>query len=157
MVRAKAIGGKAMQEKEVMAQPRTDTAVLIDACRVLARDVQSGDGVANSALREIADRMEEQEETIRHLRDDLSKAVMVAMDHWKIIEEHRDTIFAQKATIEALRSELVELSAKAMSQEDTIRHLRVEICNASAILMTHLETIKKIQAEVDLLNKRPKR
>jgi archaellum component FlaC len=90
-----------MQKKEMMTQPRTDTATLIEACRVLARDVQSGDGVANSALREIADRLEE--------------------------------------------------------QEATIRHLRVEICNASAILMTHLEAIKTIQAEVDLLNKRPKR
>ena len=90
-----------MQEKKVMTQPRIDTAVLIEACRVLARNVQSGDGVANSALRDIADRLEE--------------------------------------------------------QEATIRHLRVELCNASSILMTHLETIKTIQAEIDLLNKRPKR
>ena len=85
----------------MITQPRIDTAVLIEACRVLACNVQSGDGVANSALRDIADRLAE--------------------------------------------------------QEATIRHLRVEICNASAILMKHLETIKTIQAEVDLLNKRPKR
>ena len=75
----------------------------------------------------------------------------------KRLLEIADRLEEQEATIRALRSELVELSAKAMSQEDTIRHLRVEICNASAILMTHLETIKTIQAEVDLLNKRPKR
>ena len=60
-----------MQEKEMMTQPRTDTATLIEACRVLARDVQSGDGVANSALREIADRLEEQEATIRALRSEI--------------------------------------------------------------------------------------
>jgi ABC-type transporter Mla subunit MlaD len=75
----------------------------------------------------------------------------------ELLDEVVDTLTQQEATIKTLRSELVELSAKAMSQEDTIRHLRVEICNASAILMTHLETIKTIQAEVDLLNKRPKR
>jgi hypothetical protein len=75
----------------------------------------------------------------------------------KLLVAVADRLEEQEATIRALRSELVELSAKAMSQEDTIRHLRVEICNASAILMTHLETIKKIQAEVDLLNSRPKR
>jgi uncharacterized coiled-coil protein SlyX len=124
-----------MQEKEVT---RTDTAVLIKACRALeadcdvanlasitihfSGDIKSDSAFENSVLSQIADRMAEQE-----------------------------------ATIKALRAELVELTAKAMSQEDTIRHLRVEICNASAILMTHLETIKTIQAEVDLLNKRPKR
>jgi hypothetical protein len=52
---------------------------------------------------------------------------------------------------------LVAVADRLEEQEATIRHLRVEICNASAILMTHLETIKTIQAEVDLLNKRPKR
>jgi hypothetical protein len=121
-----------------MTQPRTDTATVIKACRALeadcdvanlasitihfSGDIKSDSAFENSVLSQIADRMEEQE-----------------------------------ATIKALRAELVELTAKAMSQEDTIRHLRVEICNASAILMTHLETIKTIQAEVDLLNSRPKR
>jgi len=104
------------------AQPRTDTATLIDYLRRCANKDRNCDNEPNKGLSEIADRLEEQEATIR-----------------------------------ALRSELVELSAKAMSQEDVIRHLRVEICNASAILMTHLETIKTIQAEVDLLSKRPKR
>jgi ABC-type transporter Mla subunit MlaD len=56
--------------------------------------------------------------------------------------------------LEELLDEVVDTLTQ---QEATIRHLRVEICNASAILMTHLETIKTIQAEVDLLNKRPKR
>ena len=52
---------------------------------------------------------------------------------------------------------LVAVADRLTEQEKTIRHLRTELCNASAILMTHLETIKTIQAEVDLLNKRPKR
>ena len=73
-----------------------------------------------------------------------------------------ELIFKCKAVAAAVSScELEELLDEVVDtltqQEETIRHLRVEICNASAILMTHLETIKTIQAELDLLNKRPKR
>ena len=110
-----------MQEKEV-TRTETATLTLIKSCRLIWLHLQSDDEVASTALREIADRLEEQE-----------------------------------ATIKALRSELVELSAKAMSQEDTIRHLRVEICNASAAAMRNLWAIKTIREEVDLLNSRPKR
>jgi hypothetical protein len=74
------------------AQPRTDTAVLIEACRVLARDVQSGDGVANLALREIADRLAEQEVTIRHLRTELCNASAVAMEHAEAVKTFREEI-----------------------------------------------------------------
>ncbi len=38
---------------------RSSTPTIISALRILARDVQSQDGVANEALREAADRMEE--------------------------------------------------------------------------------------------------
>lgn len=38
---------------------RTDTKTLIEAARILSRDIQSDDGVANAALAEIADRLEE--------------------------------------------------------------------------------------------------
>jgi uncharacterized protein (UPF0212 family) len=41
---------------------RTDTKTLIEAARVLARDIHSDDGVANAALVEIADRLEELKE-----------------------------------------------------------------------------------------------
>jgi hypothetical protein len=83
------------------AQPRTETATLVEYMRRCANEDRDLDNKQNKKFLQIADRLEE--------------------------------------------------------QEATIRHLRVEICNASAILMTHLETIKAIQAEVDLLNKRPKR
>jgi uncharacterized coiled-coil protein SlyX len=120
------------------AQPRTDTATLIKACRALeadcdvanlasitihfSGDIKSDSAFENSVLSQIADRMAEQE-----------------------------------ATIKALRSELVELTAKAMSQEDTIRHLRTELCNASAVAMGHAEAVRTFREELDLLNKRPKR
>jgi hypothetical protein len=38
---------------------RTETETIISALRVLANDIQSGDGVANAAIAEAADRMEE--------------------------------------------------------------------------------------------------
>jgi hypothetical protein len=38
---------------------KTDTPTLIKALRVLAQDIQSGDGVANAAIAEAADRLEE--------------------------------------------------------------------------------------------------
>ena len=42
-----------------MTTPRTSTAHLIDALRILSRDIQSPDGVANAAIAEAADRLEE--------------------------------------------------------------------------------------------------
>jgi predicted RNase H-like nuclease (RuvC/YqgF family) len=127
-----------MQEKEIMTQPRTETATLIKACRALESDcdvanlasitihfngdIKSDSAFENSVLSQIADRLEEQE-----------------------------------ATIKALRAELVELTAKAMSQEDTIRHLRTELCNASAVAMGHAEAVRTFREELELLNKRPKR
>lgn len=38
---------------------RTDIRTLIDSMRLLARDIQSEDGVANMAIREAADRMDD--------------------------------------------------------------------------------------------------
>lgn len=38
---------------------RTDAATIISALRILARDIESGDGVANAAISEAADRLEE--------------------------------------------------------------------------------------------------
>jgi hypothetical protein len=46
-----------------MNAPRTDTLTLIWALRALARDIESQDGVANAAILEAADRLEE----MRHL------------------------------------------------------------------------------------------
>jgi len=38
---------------------KTDIRTLIDSMRLLARDIQSEDGVANMAIREAADRMDD--------------------------------------------------------------------------------------------------
>ena len=46
---------------------RSTTETLISALRVLARDIQSGDGIANAAIAEAAGRLEEQEAKIVRL------------------------------------------------------------------------------------------
>lgn len=38
---------------------KTDTRILISALRILARDIQSGDGVANACIYEAADRIDQ--------------------------------------------------------------------------------------------------
>ena len=45
--------------RDAMTTPRTSTSTLIAAMRALARDIDSPDGVANAAILEAAERMEE--------------------------------------------------------------------------------------------------
>jgi hypothetical protein len=120
-----------------MTQPRIGTATLVKACVA----IQAGCDLANIASITI------------HFSDDIKSDQ--AFENF-VLSQIADRLEEQEATIKALRAELVELTAKAMSQEDTIRHLRVEICNASAVAMEHVEAVKAIRAEVDLLNSRPK-
>lgn len=42
-----------------MTPPRSSTATLIAALRILARDIRSDDGIANAAIDEAADRLEQ--------------------------------------------------------------------------------------------------
>ena len=57
-----------------MKTPRTETAVLVTALRILERDIQSGDGVANAAIAEAADRLAELERENAALREALANA-----------------------------------------------------------------------------------
>ena len=81
---------------------RTDTATLIKACRALeadcdmanlasitihfSDDIKSDQAFENSVLSQIADRLEEQEATIRHLRTELCNASAKAMEHSETIK-----------------------------------------------------------------------
>jgi hypothetical protein len=51
----------------------TDTLTLIKAMRVLAREIQSADGVANAAITEAANRLWEQSEQIRRMEKALDR------------------------------------------------------------------------------------
>lgn len=46
---------------------RSSTETIISALRVLARDIQSDDGVANAAIAEAADRMEEMQRQLERI------------------------------------------------------------------------------------------
>ena len=47
---------------------RTDNTTLVAALLILARDIQSNDGVANACIAEAADRIDELREENQHLR-----------------------------------------------------------------------------------------
>ncbi len=49
--------------------PRTDTETLAAAMRILSVDIQSGDGVANAAIAEAAERLMELHEENQALRE----------------------------------------------------------------------------------------
>jgi uncharacterized membrane protein len=98
-----------MQEKEV-TQPRTDTAVLIDAVEAV---IGVSGGELHKLLVVVADRLAEQEATIQALRAELGKmADMTAKDH---------------EYIRQLRAELCNASAVAMEHVETVKTFREEI------------------------------
>lgn len=51
----------------------TETSVIVAAMRILAREIVSGDGVANAAIDQAALRLEEQAKEIELLKEELSK------------------------------------------------------------------------------------
>ncbi len=129
-----------MQEKEVT---RTETATLIEYLRRCASEDRNCDNEPSKGFSEIADRLEEQKATIHRQRE--------------AIKEFERYISEDAAEIATLRKTISEQFDRLEEQEATIRDLRVEICNASAVSADHCGTIDKLRAELDLLNKRPKR
>jgi septal ring factor EnvC (AmiA/AmiB activator) len=93
-----------MQEKEIMTQPRTETAVLIEYVRRCASADRNCDNEPNKGLSEIADRLAEQEETIRKQRDAIKEFERYISEDAAEIATLRKTIGEQAATIERLRS-----------------------------------------------------
>ena len=79
--------GESMVADHNPAIPRTRTPILIAAMRLLAQEIQSEDGVANAAIAEAADRLEE----LAHIADGNSKLIA-----------------AQRALGESLRSQLIQ-------------------------------------------------
>jgi hypothetical protein len=81
-----------MQEKEVTTQPRTDTATMIEYIRRCANEDRDLDNKPNKRFLEIADRLEEQEATIRHLRVEICNASAVAMGHVETVKTFREEL-----------------------------------------------------------------
>jgi uncharacterized coiled-coil protein SlyX len=95
-----------------MTQPRTDTATLSQSAKDLSgyfmRDLP-----ISKRLIEIADRLEEQEATIKALRSELVELATKAM--------------SGEDTIRHLRVELCNASAVAMGHVETVKTFREEI------------------------------
>lgn len=84
---------------------KSSTETLIVALRVLARDVQSEDGVANSCLREAAERMEELNQVV-----DLATGVVQAASRGD--QEFIDCLRHPDPSITKLRLAIVALGDK---------------------------------------------
>jgi len=69
---------------------KTDTTTLIKAMRVLAQDIQSGDGVANAAIAEAADRLEILLDALKSLNDVETGAYMEHASQWKAWGEAKE-------------------------------------------------------------------
>ena len=92
-----------MQEKEMMTQPRTDTAVLSQSAKDLSgyfmRDLP-----ISKRLIEIADRLEEQEATIHKQRDAIKELERCISEDAAEIATLRKTIGEQEETIQRLKA-----------------------------------------------------
>ena len=101
-----------MQEKEMMTQPRTDTATLIKATKTIAIKVRRGTEL-RELLVAVADRLTEQEATIKALRSELVELTAKAM--------------SQEDTIRHLRVEICNASAILMTHLETIKKIQAEV------------------------------
>ncbi len=66
---------------------RTNTQTLILSMRILARDVQCDDGVANSAITEAADRLEELQSALVEVRGMVWEAILKPSKRTKGLRE----------------------------------------------------------------------
>ena len=87
----------------------TPTETLIKALRILSNDIQSDDGVANAAILEAAQRMEEDQEVIFQAGESI-----------KIL---RQTVQHRNETIDELKSDLLELKELNEHLRDNIKRL----------------------------------
>jgi hypothetical protein len=72
-----------------VSERRTDDATLIEAVRILARDIQSGDGCANACLLEAAARLQTLVEERRSISTLLGKVETLEADNERLREERR--------------------------------------------------------------------
>ena len=77
---------------------RTPIEILVKAMHILANDIQSDDGVANAAIYEAAQRLEEQKQRIKRLEKELfecnahrERLIVSAMEAWGRIDEQEDS------------------------------------------------------------------
>ena len=95
---------------------KTDDKVLIAAMRILAQDIVTEDGVANSAIAEAADRLEELSESllVAHAANRTSDAAFTrivecaGLEDVNTLNDLVDYIVSQKTTIDALEQAVLK-------------------------------------------------
>ena len=73
---------------------RTQIEILVKAMHILANDIQSDDGVANAAIYEAAQRLEEQNQRIKRLEEagDLLTRMVCRQDGYGIFQDEEDAV-----------------------------------------------------------------
>ncbi len=104
-----------------MADRRTPDATLISALRILARDIQSGDGCANACLLEVATRLEELVEERRSISTLLQKVESLEAEIARLREERRWVPVGERLP-KKYQSVIVALTPDSKG--------RVEVCEA---------------------------
>lgn len=77
---------------------KTDTKTLIEALRVLSKDIQSDDGIANACIAEAADRLEEL--TTHDLTPEAIEAGAIALNAFRNILGRESEIFDELSDVE---------------------------------------------------------
>ena len=116
-----------------MSERRTDDATLIAAVRILARDIQSGDGCANACLLEVAARLETLVEERRSISTLIGKVETLEADNERLREERRWIPVGERLP-EKYQSVLVAFTPDSRGV--------VEVCEAVHDLGSDFETDK---------------
>ena len=104
------------------SEPRTDTETLIKAGHILARDIQSDDGVANAAIAEMADRLAELRAEIARLTQSEIESDQLRDRLSKLLEDVANAIKGAPKPLH-LHSwhDLPELCAAMKAERDELR------------------------------------
>lgn len=110
---------------------RSTTETLIAAMRILARDILSGDGVANAAISEAADRLEEQQARIAELEQngpEMQRGVNGAGAPWmgtmrQVLEDYKTAAATEAKLGDEARAALDDLRISRRALRDKVLDL----------------------------------
>jgi chromosome segregation ATPase len=138
---------------------KTPTPILADAMDILARDIQSGDGVANAAIYEAAGRLRELETELNQAREDLVEMLNETAEiRWQVatrdamVERLKTQLAAKDAEVAELRSLVradAALVARMTAERDSLKAANIELqmqldasCNAEELRQARVENVR---------------
>lgn len=139
---------------------RSSTTTLISALRILARDIQSEDGVANAAIAEAADRLEELKRENAALREELEETkkafaptfVREMQDECLRLERENADLKAWKETATSLNAEMDEQAIAKMLGGQLGKSCRKIIAERVPELISENAALRKDKARLDWLD-----